>query len=127
MVRTDDQFVRRLLTYSRLVLREARRYGGSGWMEYNRIFQQQVATDPCMYSVECPQHQPGGIHFPWVTYKPRCNLHSLPGGGSLSIGLCPASFTGATCTMLPGDNQNTTPFPVSHRMRPETLERICVS
>ena len=32
-VRMDDVFLRGLLTYTRLVLREARHHGGSSWIE----------------------------------------------------------------------------------------------
>ena len=45
-VRMDDVSLRGLLTYARLLLREARCQWGSGWIEYDRIFRQQVAADP---------------------------------------------------------------------------------
>ena len=45
-VRTSDTQTRSLLTYGRLVVREAQRYNGPGWLEYDRIFQQHAALSP---------------------------------------------------------------------------------
>ena len=38
-LRTPDQATRNLLTYARLLMREALRHGGLGWLEYDRVFQ----------------------------------------------------------------------------------------
>ena len=45
-VRTTDPMTRDLLTYGQLVLREAQRHTGFGWLVYDRIFQQHAALDP---------------------------------------------------------------------------------
>ena len=47
-VRTTDPLTRQMLAYSRLIIREALRHGGSGWLEYNRVFRRQLAIDPSM-------------------------------------------------------------------------------
>ena len=44
-VRTPDPETRYLLTYARLVVREAQRHGGPGWLEYDKIFRQYAALD----------------------------------------------------------------------------------
>ena len=35
-----------MLAYARLLVREAQRHGGRGWLDYDRIFHQQAALDP---------------------------------------------------------------------------------
>ena len=42
-VRAGDTQTRNLLTYGRLVVREAQRHSGPGWLEYDRIFRQHAA------------------------------------------------------------------------------------
>ena len=44
-VRTTDPLTRDQLTYARLLVRESLRHGGQGWLEYDRLFRQQVAID----------------------------------------------------------------------------------
>ena len=45
-IRTSDPVTRDQLTYARLLIREARRHGGTGWLAYDRAFRQQAAADP---------------------------------------------------------------------------------
>ena len=45
-LRTPDQATRNLLTYARLLMREALHHGGLGWLEYDCVFRQQAALDP---------------------------------------------------------------------------------
>jgi hypothetical protein len=40
-----DQGTRDMLAYARLLIREAQRHGGVGWMDYDRVFRQQAAID----------------------------------------------------------------------------------
>ena len=47
-VRTSDPSTRDMLTYSRLLIREALRHGGSGWMKYDRVFRKQRSINPCL-------------------------------------------------------------------------------
>lgn len=44
-VRTTDDFTRNMLTYARLITREALRHGGSGWQDHDRDFWHQVEID----------------------------------------------------------------------------------
>ena len=44
-VRTQDATTRDMLTYCRLIIREALRHGGQGWQEYDRSFRSQAAID----------------------------------------------------------------------------------
>lgn len=44
-VGTTDLVTRDRLTYAVLLLREAMRHGGQGWLEYDRLFRQQAALD----------------------------------------------------------------------------------
>ena len=45
-VRTPDTGTRYMLTYARLILQEAIRHEGSGWLHYDRVFRKQAAIDP---------------------------------------------------------------------------------
>ena len=47
-VRTPDPATWDMLAYSRLLIREALRHGGSGWMEYDRVFRKQLSINPCL-------------------------------------------------------------------------------
>jgi len=49
-VRTTDAETRDMLTYARLLIREAQCHGGSGWLEYDKWFRQQQAA---MLQVPC--------------------------------------------------------------------------
>ena len=45
-VRCTDTEMRPLLIYAKLILDMARKHGGRGWLEYDNIFHQQMATNP---------------------------------------------------------------------------------
>ena len=45
-ITTANPTTRDQLAYARLLIREAQRHGGSGWLEYDRTFRQQAALDP---------------------------------------------------------------------------------
>ena len=45
ILQTDDQKVKDQLAYARLIIREAQRHSGSGWLDYDRVFRQQAALD----------------------------------------------------------------------------------
>ena len=47
-IRTSDPSTKDQLAYARLVIREALRHGGAGWMDYDRAFCQQAAADPTL-------------------------------------------------------------------------------
>ena len=44
-IRSPEPLARDLMTYGRLILREAQRHGGMGWLEYDRVFRQQAAVE----------------------------------------------------------------------------------
>lgn len=45
---TSDQVIRDRITYAILVVREAMRHGGSGWIDYDRLFRQQASINPSL-------------------------------------------------------------------------------
>ena len=47
-IRTNDPSTRDQLAYARLIIREALRHGGVGWLDYDRAFRQQAAADPSL-------------------------------------------------------------------------------
>lgn len=47
-IRSPDPATRDMLAYARLLIREAQRHGGDGWMKYDRVFRQQVVLDRTM-------------------------------------------------------------------------------
>lgn len=47
-MQTSDPTTRDQLAYARLLIKEAQRHGGLGWLDYDRAFRQQVAADPTM-------------------------------------------------------------------------------
>ena len=71
-VATSDKKTRDQLAYARLLIREAQRHGGQGWLDYDHAFRQQVAADPSI---------------PWNTLNPSLQAstilgHAAPGAGS---------------------------------------------
>lgn len=44
-IRTPDPTTRDMLSYARLIVREAQRHSGTGWLEYDKVFRQQAALD----------------------------------------------------------------------------------
>lgn len=43
-IRCQDPLTKDLLTYAQLIIQEARRQGGLGWLSYDTIFRQNVAV-----------------------------------------------------------------------------------
>lgn len=57
-VRATDSAVGDMLTYCRLIIREALRHGGRGWQDYDRTFRSQAAIDRSMrWNVILPELQ----------------------------------------------------------------------
>ena len=48
---TSDPNTRDHLAYARLIIREAQRHGGQGWMDYDRLFHQQAAVEEAVASL----------------------------------------------------------------------------
>ena len=61
-IQTTDPHIRDMLAYARLMIREAQRHGGLGWLDYDRIFRQQVALDSSL---------------PWNTLHPGLQAATL--------------------------------------------------
>ncbi len=74
-VRSGDPLTRDLLAYCRLIIREALRHGGNGWLEYDRSFRRQAAIDPTLQ---------------WNTLLPGLQASTLVGSGG---------GTGVFCTI----------------------------
>lgn len=47
-VRSPDKATQDMLAYARLMIREAQRHGGTSWLDYDRVFRQQIAIDPSL-------------------------------------------------------------------------------
>ena len=45
-IRTPDQATRDMLTYARLLIKEARKHSGEGWKAYDTVFQENAAIAP---------------------------------------------------------------------------------
>ena len=63
-VRTTDSVTYDRLTYATLLVREAMRHGGQGWLEYDWLFCQQAALDP---------------NFPWNIIHPGLQATTILG------------------------------------------------
>ena len=125
-IRTDDLYLRNLLVYARLLIREALRHGGTGWLEYDKIFRQQAAADPSVdWSVLNSSLLASTI------------LSARSDQGSFRQLCQEVDHTAMDCALHTTQDKPTshyqTPGPSmnrpgsSHRPRPETLERICTS
>ena len=125
--RTTDQPTRDMLSYCRLLIREALRHGGAGWQEYDRNFRRQIAINPSMA---------------WNTLLPDLQATTILGQRSgdgtfchLCRGMdhtstnCAISFMSQQTISPPTNGANAPSFrrrppPV---VRPETAMRICSS
>ena len=124
-IRTLDPLTRQMLAYSRLIIREALRHGGSGWVEYDRVFRRQLSINPSLA---------------WNALEPSLQAATILGqrssGGTL-CNLCQESDHPTNqCALAPLQQQlHPSPTPTaSHTaaayrppMRTETLQRICVA
>ena len=123
-VRTSDPTTRSMLAYSRLLIREALRHGGSGWMEYDRVFRRQLAINPTM---------------PWNTLEPSLQAATILGQRNSTGMFCSicqeCDHTANQCALAPLQQQvrsyigggPSIPSPNRPPRRPESLARICVS
>lgn len=123
-VRTSDPVARDMLAYARLLVREALRHGGTGWLEYDRVFRRQIAVNPLLS---------------WNTIEPGLQAATIISQGP-SLGmfctLCrECDHNAGQCALAPLQQQTATPQrtpPIvttnnSPKQRPETLLRICVA
>ena len=123
-IRSTDPLTRDMLAYGRLLIRESQRHGGNGWLDYDRVFRQQVAIDPSLR---------------WNTLHPGIQASTLvtnaPGPGTFCT-LCRENDHGiqqCALTYFNQSAQHSWPVPAPPRFRtqpprrPESLQRICVS
>ena len=129
-VLTSDAKKRNLLTYGRLVVREAQSHGGPGWQEYDKIFRQHSALDP---SVQWNELNPS-IHASTImTYRSGtsqcCGLCHEPDHGIHNCALVglQASPPSLPTTRSTSGTQSQQGGPIRRTSRPETAERICIS
>ena len=72
-IRCPDPRTRDMLAYARLVVREAQRHGGNGWLDYDRVFRQQPALDHAL---------------PWNSLHPGIQAATLVGQGTGASVFC---------------------------------------
>lgn len=76
---TADPITRDQLAYARIIIKEAQRQGGLTWLDYDKAFRQQLATDPSI---------------PWNTINPSLMASTMLGqrssGQSMFCSLCRA-------------------------------------
>lgn len=121
-IRTSDPLTQSQLTYARLLLKEAQRHGGLGWIDYDRAFRQQAAAEPSLQ---------------WNTLNPglqASTILSQPSAGTRSFcTLCrEVDHTRAQCALAclqppttPAASYTVQTPPT--RQKPETALRICIS
>ena len=122
-VATDDPRTREMLTYARLVIREALRTGGDGWGAYDRLFREHMALDKgktmCWSTLQpglhqttfMRQRQQGGDHMHCVQ---RVRSH----GNNMRTGVNtrpPLQQTG----VIPTPTQEATPQPTQGQLPPK--------
>ena len=130
-IHTNDHATRDQLAYARLLIRESQRHGGGGWLDYDRVFRQQVAIDSALQ---------------WNTLHAGLQASTILGQRSSSGIFCTlcreSDHTPDQCALsylYPHPTQNT-PLALggvndqqrskrqpNQRRRPESLLNICVS
>ena len=135
---TDTQ-ARNLLTYGRLVVREAQRHSGPGWLEYDRIFRQHAALSPSTVWHELnPSLHAATVLSYRVGPGAVCSVCHEPDHSSETCAmqvLQPQEKPAMVQQSPPVQAQQSAPRGVSsiagnatrRPTRPETLERICIS
>ena len=133
-MRTTDPGVRDMLAYGRLLIKEALRHGGKGWLDYDRVFRQQAAIDQTLrWNSLHPGIQASTLVGPEPGPVMLCALCREPDHTSEHCALAylqpPTSQSSAAMSSPSLSNPPTTSFrPQAHyRRRPESLASICVS
>ena len=84
-IHSTDPLTRDILAYGCLLIRESQRHGGNGWLDYDRVFRQQVAIDALLR---------------WNTLHPGIQASTLvtnaPGPGAFCT-LCRENDHGVHC------------------------------
>ena len=123
-VKTTDVNTRNHLAYARLLIQEALRHGGMGWLDYDRVFRKQVAIDPTLQ---------------WNSLMPGLHtstILSTRNGTGLFCTLCKGSdHPNTTCALTYLHHQGMPPLAPTQTStssrrpprRPESMLHICVS
>ena len=114
---TSDPTTRDQLAYAHLIIREALRHGGMGWMDYDRAFCQQAAADPSLR---------------WNTLLPRLQASTMlgipPGQGAVFCSLCrEVDHTRSQCALQclhPPTARPSTPLAPAIRCK---TSNVCIS
>ena len=73
-IRSSDPIARSQLAYARLLIKEAQRHGGLGWLDYDRAFRQQAAADPSLaWNTLNP-----GLQASTMFKRPPCSTNIQP-------------------------------------------------
>ena len=139
-VKTTDQTTRNLLTYGRLVIREAQRHSGPGWLEYDRIFRQHAALSPSTvwHEVNPSLHASTVLSYRTGLGQVCKICHELDHTAEICamqvLQPTPPATSVAPQPVLPRPQPTSrlgvspsAAGPMRRPVRPETLERICVS
>ena len=117
-VKTTDPLTRDQLAYARLIVSQAQRHGGQGWLEYDRLFRRQSALDPSL---------------PWNMIQPGLQATTIlgqhPGMGHFCT-LCRGfDHQASQCAMSFTQPQNRTDRTVESRpqRRPDRSQNVCKS
>lgn len=118
-----DILTRHMLAYARLIIREALRHGGLGWMEYDRVFRGLVAIDP---SMAWNSLQPGLLASTVLSQPQAISQPRL-----FCIRCRESDQDTSSCVLAPIQQvtytARSTPVGVCPNRRPETLQNICVN
>ena len=138
-VQMTDMHTHNLLTYGHLVIREAQRHGGPGWLEYDHIFHQHAdlsqgtvwhEINPSLHASTVLSYRTGPGHTYNICHEPD---HMADTCAMLALQSAPPSRTSVQTQLPrpqpPGRTGATTSATglIRRPVRPETLERICVS
>ena len=128
-VRTTDRETKDMLTYARLIIREAQCHGGVGWLEYDKWFRQQQAalTTPHPWNELNASLHAATVMSLRSGERKLCRLCREPDHAESQCALASLHFPQLQQLHLPPPSRSASP-PASKRVvRPETLERICSS
>ena len=132
-VLTNDSRTRNLLTYGRLVVREAQRHSGPGWIEYDRIFRQHAALspstvwhelNPSLHTSTVLSYRAGPGKICGLCHKPD---HVAEACAMQVLQPQPSPISMAQSYPLGGHSTQSVAGPIRWPAHQETLERICIS
>lgn len=116
-VQTSDQATRERATYGLLVVREAMRHGGRGWMDYDRLFRQQAELNSGLrWNVIHPELQATTVL-----------AHRDPGTGLFCLVCQECDHVAHQCALAQLQQPSTRPTLSSPHPASRNYGRICAS